>query len=215
MVSVKIECGCGQRYAFDVEPVEGRMNAAVACPVCGADGTAAANAVLATKVPPPFTGAPAPLPSPSPSGTHLRVPETNRSAPPVPAGVKLDARALGLVDRDTAEIEARAKISWGDSQEDVIKYLMLQGFSVDDASELVAVMFKERMAALRIKGTKKICLGVGLMFVPVIAWFSHLAAISLKLMGGAIGVGLWGAWLVLNGIIMVVAPKLEKGDVAD
>jgi hypothetical protein len=102
-----------------------------------------------------------------------------------------------------------------DSQEDVIKYLMLQGFSVAEASDLVKVLFKERLAALRIKGIRKIVIGFGLMCVPVAAWFAHLAMISLKLMGGAVGIGLWGCWLVLNGIIILVAPKMESGDVAE
>ena len=47
MITVKIQCGCGQRYAFDVEPVNGRMSSSVACPACGTDGTAAANEVIA------------------------------------------------------------------------------------------------------------------------------------------------------------------------
>jgi hypothetical protein len=46
-VPVKIECGCGQRYAFDVEPVNGRMPVAVKCPACGMDGTAASNEAIA------------------------------------------------------------------------------------------------------------------------------------------------------------------------
>lgn len=47
MIPVKIQCGCGQRYAFDIEPVFGRMPASVVCPVCGSDGTSAANEVIA------------------------------------------------------------------------------------------------------------------------------------------------------------------------
>jgi len=47
MMSIKIQCGCSQRYAFDVEPFCGRMPFPVACPVCGADGTSAANEVIA------------------------------------------------------------------------------------------------------------------------------------------------------------------------
>ena len=43
MVPIKIECGCGQHYAFDVDPVNGRMPTSVACPECGMDGTDAAN----------------------------------------------------------------------------------------------------------------------------------------------------------------------------
>jgi hypothetical protein len=47
MMPVKIQCSCGQRYAFDIEPVCGRMTSRVACPVCGTDGTSAANEVIA------------------------------------------------------------------------------------------------------------------------------------------------------------------------
>jgi hypothetical protein len=47
MIPVKIQCSCGQRYAFDIEPVCGRMTSSVACPVCGADGTTAANEMIA------------------------------------------------------------------------------------------------------------------------------------------------------------------------
>lgn len=47
MIPVKIQCVCGQRYSFDVDPVNGHMASAVVCPVCGADGTAAANEIIA------------------------------------------------------------------------------------------------------------------------------------------------------------------------
>jgi hypothetical protein len=59
MIPIKIQCDCGQKYAFDVEPVNGQMATSVACPACGADGTAAANAIIAQTVamppqPPPL-----------------------------------------------------------------------------------------------------------------------------------------------------------------
>jgi uncharacterized membrane protein YuzA (DUF378 family) len=47
MIPVKIQCGCGQRYSFDAEPVCGRMPVSITCPVCGADGTTTANEVIA------------------------------------------------------------------------------------------------------------------------------------------------------------------------
>jgi DNA repair exonuclease SbcCD ATPase subunit len=46
-IPVKIICGCGQKYAFDVYPVDGRMPATVSCPVCGKDGTGTANEIIA------------------------------------------------------------------------------------------------------------------------------------------------------------------------
>ena len=56
MISLKIQCGCGQRYAFDVEPVGAAgMPSAVTCPACGADGTAAANAAI-TQIMPAHAG---------------------------------------------------------------------------------------------------------------------------------------------------------------
>jgi hypothetical protein len=42
-VEVKIQCDCGTRYKFDVEPLHGRMPQKVDCPGCGVDGTPAAN----------------------------------------------------------------------------------------------------------------------------------------------------------------------------
>lgn len=46
-VPVKIVCSCGQKYAFDVYPINGCMPAPITCPVCGVDGTAVANEVIA------------------------------------------------------------------------------------------------------------------------------------------------------------------------
>jgi hypothetical protein len=64
MVNIKIICGCGQKYSFDVSPFHGRMPAAVQCPVCGMDGTAAANEIMARTLGPlatPAAAGPAPM----------------------------------------------------------------------------------------------------------------------------------------------------------
>ncbi len=49
MSTIKVQCQCGQRYAFELEAVEGGMPYPVACPTCGADGTAAANDLMAQR----------------------------------------------------------------------------------------------------------------------------------------------------------------------
>jgi len=61
MVPIKIICHCGQKYAFDVQPVDGRMPVAVNCPVCGRDGTLAANESIRKML----HGRTQPLPPPS------------------------------------------------------------------------------------------------------------------------------------------------------
>src|SRR5579863_4830078 len=75
MVVIKIQCGCGQKYAFDVEPVDGRMGYAVQCPVCGVEGTMIANRLLGQN-----------LTAQASSGSGLRIgnrnPPTQSPAPP-------------------------------------------------------------------------------------------------------------------------------------
>jgi hypothetical protein len=50
-MELKVVCGCGQKYAFDVEPVNGRMPVKVSCPGCGVDGTASADQILGQHFP--------------------------------------------------------------------------------------------------------------------------------------------------------------------
>jgi hypothetical protein len=154
MVPVKIECECGQRYAFDVEPVDGRMPGSIACPACGADGTPAANQSItrhfATAVPitptirmispapaqvapatpaaatvalfptapiPPVTPAAAPVAAAAPASIQpmrLSVSATTAARPAPPPSTSRPDPRLGLVGKEQAEHEARAKAMWGD-----------------------------------------------------------------------------------------------------
>jgi uncharacterized protein YxjI len=50
-MEIKIECGCGTKYKFDAEPVNGRMPVQVNCPNCGNDGTTDANLFIARRMP--------------------------------------------------------------------------------------------------------------------------------------------------------------------
>ena len=47
MIPIKIQCGCGQHYAFDVAPIGGEVGVEVRCPACGADGVGATNIAIA------------------------------------------------------------------------------------------------------------------------------------------------------------------------
>ena len=56
-MEIKIQCGCGSRFAFEVQPVHGRMPTPVACPRCGCEQTEQANRQIAsTLAPPPLQG---------------------------------------------------------------------------------------------------------------------------------------------------------------
>ncbi len=53
VLEIKIQCGCGSRFAFEVQPVYGRMPTPVSCPRCGCDHTEQANHQIALKLAPP------------------------------------------------------------------------------------------------------------------------------------------------------------------
>ncbi len=98
MIEVKVECGCGSRYKFDVEPVHGRLPASVACPSCGADGTAAANEFIRLHTAP--VGG-------SSGGIRLASPA---AAPPPIASSHAGAGPTGLLGRQIFFIKERAAI---------------------------------------------------------------------------------------------------------
>jgi len=82
-MEVKVVCSCGAKFKFEVQPVNGLMPTAIACPVCQADATDRANQVIAdafasasqhdhaaAAVPPPATVAPPPSAG---GGSRLRI----------------------------------------------------------------------------------------------------------------------------------------------
>jgi hypothetical protein len=75
MIPIELQCGCGQRYAFDAEPVDGQMGVAIACPTCGLDGTEAANQVISQAL--------AAQATPPPSAMKLRMAPAPAVAEPV------------------------------------------------------------------------------------------------------------------------------------
>jgi len=209
MITVKIECPCGQHYAFDVEPVNGRMPSPVACPACGADGSAAANEFIAQHFAQPVA-----LPASSPASAAPRL-----AAHPPPAGPpsRRGAPLPGQPDRNQVMFEAHAKISWGDSPKEVLKYLMVNGFSYEDASAFVNESFNERTAAIRASGIRYIFIGSLVAFVPIGFWIICMktGVIYPRTLIITIAVGLAGIGMLIKGGFMVVSPKSSSGDVAD
>jgi len=84
MLEIKVQCDCGQKFKFDVEPAGGRMPFGVNCPVCGADGTSKANEILRRVLPPPVpAGASQPPGPPAPAAAappRARITMPNRPA---------------------------------------------------------------------------------------------------------------------------------------
>lgn len=85
MTELKVYCDCGQKYKFEVEPVNGRMPYAVTCPICNRDGTAKANEQLQQMaIFKPIDQAPTPVQSAAPASS-IALPPIG-APPPPPAG---------------------------------------------------------------------------------------------------------------------------------
>ncbi len=219
MIPIKIQCGCGQRYAFDIEPVDGRMGTAVACPVCGADGTDAANEAIAQTRAASVVAIPA---SPAAPVRLQGLPPTPavrvaHSAEPAAAPGRRPTLLPGQLGREQAENEARARVSWGDSRDEVVKFLMRQGITAPEAQEMVDPWFRERVKTIRRNGVVKAFVGVLMLCAPVVFLIVSLMVGTLLLMPFAVTImiGFWGLCKILKGIFMFFAPKSERGDVAE
>jgi hypothetical protein len=213
MVSLKIECGCGQHYAFEVEPVMGRMPGPVTCPACGADGTATANEMISNmEVSPGVPMAPVAITAVPITPTFSRAESSRPGRHTLPLAAQ--------PNKTQALFEARAKISWGDPPQEVLKYLIIQGFAYEEAAEAVREMSAERAAAIRQRGFVYMAGGVGMICVPILTWigFLHAGYIStrrLRFLIVTIAVGLGGIGLLIKGIFMFVTPQSSSGDVAE
>jgi hypothetical protein len=116
MMEVKVQCDCGQKYKFDVEPVNGRMPFTVACPICGADGTDKANAILRETIvyqipAPPSWQPPTPPPQPAPEqpGLRVNIPSAGAPSPSTPPPISpLPALPAPIGQRGTSFAQGAA-----------------------------------------------------------------------------------------------------------
>ena len=108
-MEIKIDCACGTRYKFDVEPYRGHMPVAVKCPACNADGTPAANEFIRQTMPAPaIDAAPvATVAAAAPAVAHRPVGLAD-AAPPVSApSATYNNANRALLERTTFFVKER------------------------------------------------------------------------------------------------------------
>jgi hypothetical protein len=107
-MEIKILCGCGTKYKFDVEPVNGRMPVAVTCPNCGNNGTTDANQQIAARLGDSSAGPP-PAPAPAPRIRLARAATPPAAAESDTAFVTLPGAgaARPLLERNTFFVKER------------------------------------------------------------------------------------------------------------
>lgn len=186
MVPIKIECDkYGQHYAFDVEPANGRMPSKVACPSCGMDSTNAANDFISRQLFPDEVIVPPTIQPVCEEEMEKPIQPVSRPTNSQSSSTRRPDPRLGLVSREQAEHEARAKVMWGDSRDQIVSYLMVQGFSHPEAMSLTDNLFRERTGEVRKNGAGKMIKG-GILIgasVTLIVLFLSVGFVSSKLLG--------------------------------
>ncbi len=141
-MEIKIQCGCGAKYKFEVEPVNGRMPVPAVCPNCGANGTYEANQQIAQKL---GTAASAPAPAaayaPAAAPAYAAAPAPAQPPPAPGSGGRL--RVTGV---------ARAVASALTEGEQVVG-TMGHGESNKALLDRTIFFVKERVAALKLTDT--------------------------------------------------------------
>lgn len=94
---------------------------------------------------------------------------------------------------------------------------MIQGFNREDAESMVEELVRERTATIRGNGIQSIVIGVGMILLPIVTFFTFLGigVIYVKILGITVAVGLWGVWKVISGSIKLASPKSEQGDASE
>ena len=116
-------------------------------------------------------------------------------------------------------VEARAQIIWGEPPATVLATLTAQGVSRATARSLVAKFVQERYESLRQIAQRRIILGLLLLSVPVLyyCFIYHPHNVHGRLLirgfGLAIGVGLYGLWKLVGGIVAYLNPAAQKGEI--
>lgn len=192
-MELKVLCDCGQKYAFDVEPIAGQMPFFVNCPGCGMDGTSHANALLAQSSVPnilkpriPVAVRVAAAPPALQASMHVTPPPPLMSAPPPRQWEKADMTevhsiALGILGAIIGAILGVALM---------IGFLKLVGF-VFPVMGLAIGAFAGFGARLLYKGTD-LTLGV---IAGVIALFAT----------GGVFLIMFGIFAIMNVISLMVS----------
>jgi len=107
-MNIKIQCACGAKYSFEVQPAEGRMPFAVNCPACQADGTEAANQMIAE------TQANAEAAAQPKLRVHLAAPAPEADMPPpIPRAAERRAQTMQRLRQEREQWRLTGWIVWG------------------------------------------------------------------------------------------------------
>jgi len=118
---------------------------------------------------------------------------------------------------ETLVIDARAKITWGESPEKVLAFLQSKSIGDKDALALIEGLMQERAASIRADGIKQTWIGALCVLAPIVYYFTiiFIGYWSMKFFAALLVLGVYGLVKVTTGLSMVLKPRSITGDLAN
>jgi uncharacterized protein YxjI len=145
-MEIKVQCECGTKFKFDVEPVHGRMPVPVACPECATDATASANQFISKNMAAPISPANYPAAAVGVSAPRAAVAVAAPAAPVAVAG--------GGLRIARAEVPADVSLETEPAESETTSYQShSRGRAPRSLLERTTFFIKERVAVLKLTDT--------------------------------------------------------------
>ncbi len=119
-------------------------------------------------------------------------------------------------------VEAKAKMTWGESSSSVRSFLTSNGMSAVDADARIAELVAERNRDIRRIGLWRSCIGAAILCGAGILLYLELKHTNTlfpsrraKGIAVLVLVGLYGMWKLANGLFSLLRPQSEEGSITE
>ena len=123
---------------------------------------------------------------------------------------------------DDLIVEARAKITWGETPSSVRYFLTSNGMSAADADVTIKELNAERNREIRRAGVRSTCIGAAvtcgagiLLYVMLRDSHTLFANRHAKAICGDALLGLYGIWKLVNGLVYLIRPQFEERSITE
>jgi len=127
------------------------------------------------------------------------------------------------VNPDEVNVEARARITWGEEPSSVRAFLTSNGLSAVDADQKIQELVSERDKEVKKMGIREIYIGAAiLLLILIFIWYTYELPPSRiypyrreKSLLCSFLAALYGIWKLINGLFHLLRPRKETRSIPD
>jgi hypothetical protein len=105
--------------------------------------------------------------------------------------------------------EARARMSWGETTEELRRFLVSRGLPPFEVQEWLVALRRQRAAEVRAIGRNRLLIGLASSSLFVLFWSPE--TFSTKLGAGLLACGVVGLYALTDGALKILFPGMWKG----